>query len=159
MISVMANIDVFVESENIEAYDRFGKPDRDKSQKTIMPFVNRKNCKKVLFNKKKLISIDCSKHSFTQNIKIFAHENLTPMNESIAYNCRKLKRSGLIYGCFLRDDIVRIKHREKDRPMKIFHMDKLHGLFPDFDFVNADDEDDTFLDASQVMNDSVQSSY
>ena len=43
--------------------------------------------------------------------------------------------------------------------MKIFHMDKLHELFPDFDFGDADDEDDIFLDASQVVNDLVQPSY
>ena len=109
-----------------------------------------KNCKKVLFNKKKLSSIDNSKHNFTQNTKIFANENLTPVNESTAYNCRKLKH---------RDGIVRIKRREKDRPVKIFHMDKLHGLFPNFDFGDADDKDNVFLDASQVVNDSVQSSF
>ena len=161
VISVLADIDVFVESEDIEVCHRFGKPDRDKSQKTIVCFVNRKNCKKVLFNKKKLSSIDCSKQNFTQNTKIFANENLTPMNESIAYNCRRLKCSGLIHGCFSRDDIVRIKCWEKDRPMKISHVDKLHGLFPDFDVGDADDKDDTFLflDASQVVDDSVQSRY
>ena len=103
--------------------------------------------------------MDNSKHNFTQNTKIFANENLTPMNESTAYNCRKLKRNGLIHGCFLRDGIVRIKRREKDRPVKIFHMDKLHGLFPNFDFGDADDKDNVFLDASQVVNDSVQSSF
>ena len=81
------------------------------------------------------------------------------MNESIAYNSRKLKRSGLIHGCFSRDGIVRIEHWEKDRSMKVFHMDKLHELFPDFDFSDADDEDDIFIDASPVVNDSVQSSY
>ena len=66
---------------------------------------------------KKLSSIDNSKHNFMQNTKIFANENLTPMNESIAYNCRKLKHNRLIHGCFSRDDIVRIKLREKDRPV------------------------------------------
>ena len=81
------------------------------------------------------------------------------MNESIAYNCRKLKHSGLIHGCFLRDGIVRIKHWEKDRHVKIFHMDQFHGIFPDFDFADADDQDDIFLNASQVVNDSVQLSY
>ena len=131
------------------------------ADKTIARFVNRKNCKKVLFNKKKLSSVDWSKEDFTQNTKIFANENLTPMNESIAYNCRRLKCSGLIHGCFSRDDIVRIKCWEKDRPMKISHVDKLHGLFPDFDVGDADDKDDTFLflDASQVVDDSVQSRY
>ena len=132
---------------------------KDKSQKTIVWFVNRKNCKKVLLNKKKLNSIDCSKHNFTQR-KIFANENLTPMNESIAYNCRKLKRSGLIHGCFSRDGIVRIKCRKKDRPVKIFHMDKLHGLFCDSYFGDAEDKMRvTFLCSQVVNNDSVQSSY
>ena len=122
--------------------------------------MNRKNCEKVLFNKKKLSSIDCSKHNFTQNKKNFANENLIHMNESIAYNYRKLKHSGLIHGCFSRDGIIRIKHREKDRSVKIFHMDNLHGLFHVFDFGDARNEDDIFLDASQVMNnDSMQSSY
>ena len=43
--------------------------------------------------------------------------------------------------------------------MKTFHMDKFHGFFPNFDVEDADDEDDVFLDVSQVVNDSVQSSY
>ena len=55
----------------------------------------------------------------------------------------------VIDGCFSRDGIVRIKRREKDRPVKIFHMDKLHGLFPDFDFGDANGEDDIFLDTSK----------
>ena len=84
---------------------------------------------------------------------------MKPLNESIACNCRQLKHSGLIHGC-LRDGTVRTNRQEKDRPMKIFHMDKLHELFSDFDFGDAKDEDDIFLDASQVVNnDSVRSSY
>ena len=119
------------------------------ADKTIARFVNRKNCKKVLFNKKKLSSVDWSKEDFTQNTKIFANENLTPMNESIAYNCRKLKRSGLIHGYFSRDGIIRIKRQENYRSVKIFHKDKLHGFFPDFDFGDAGDEDDINIDGLQ----------
>ena len=74
------------------------------------------------------------------------------MNESVAYNCRKLKCDGLIHGCFSKDDIVRIKRHEKDSPVKIFYMDKLHELFPKFVFENEDDEDHIFLDASQVQD-------
>ena len=47
----------------------------------------------------------------------------------------------------------------KDLLVKIFHGDKLHGIFPDLDFGDADDKDDIFLDALQVMNDSVPLSY
>ena len=77
-----------------------------------------------------------------------------PTNESISYNCQKLKCSGLICGCFSRDRIVRIKNEDRVRPVIIFHMNKLHQLFPDFDFSDADD-----LAASEVANDSTQSSY
>ena len=103
-----------------------------------MRFKNRKNCKKNLSNKKKLSKIDCRKHNFSSNTKIFARENLILMNESIADNCCKLKHNRLIYGCFSRDGIIRIKREERARPVKIFHMDKLHQLFPDFDFGDVD---------------------
>ena len=73
VVSNLADIDVLVESQDIEACHRFGKPDRDNSQKTILDFGNRKNSKKVLLNKKKLSSIDNSKHNFMQNTKIFAN--------------------------------------------------------------------------------------
>ena len=55
--------------------------------------------------------------------------------------------------------MVRIKCEERARPLKIFHMDKLDQFFPDFDFGDVDEDDDIFLDASQVANDSAQSAY
>ena len=81
------------------------------------------------------------------------------MNESIAYNCHKLKCNGLIHGYFSRDGILRIKRDERAKPVNVFHMDKLHQLSPDFDFGDVDEDDDIFLDASQLSNDSTQSCY
>ena len=81
------------------------------------------------------------------------------MNESIAYNCHKLKCNGLIHGCFSRDGIIRIKREERAKPVKIFQMHKFHQLFPDSDFGDADEDNDIFLNASQVANGSTQSSY
>ena len=60
-----------------------------------------------------------------------------------------MKRSSLIHGCFLRDGIVRLKYQEKERSVKIFHMDKLQGNFLDLDFDYRDDKDDIFLNALQ----------
>ena len=104
--------------------------------------------------KKKLGKINCRKHIFSNSTKIFASGNVTPINESFVYNCCKLKHNGLIHGCFTRDGIVRIKYEERARPVKISHTDKLHQLFPDFDFGDVDDDDDDdddmFLDASHV---------
>ena len=81
------------------------------------------------------------------------------MNESIARNCRMLKRNGLIHGCFSRDRIIRIKREERARPVKIFHIEKLHQLLPDFEFGDADEHENIFLDTFKVANDSTQSSY
>ena len=43
VILVLADIDVFVEHQDIEACDRFVKADRKKSKKTIVRFTCRKN--------------------------------------------------------------------------------------------------------------------
>ena len=51
VISVLSDIDVQLEPSDIEASHRIGKP-TSKKQKTIVRFVNRKNCEKVLANKK-----------------------------------------------------------------------------------------------------------
>ena len=42
--------------------------------------------------------------------------------------------------------------------VNIFLMDKLHRLFPDFGFGDANDKDDLFFDVSQVVNYLVHSS-
>ena len=51
VITVLSDTDVQVESRDIEACHRIGKPS-SKTQKTIVRFVNRKNCEKVLSDKK-----------------------------------------------------------------------------------------------------------
>ena len=111
-----------------------------------MRFLNRKHCKKALLNRRKLQNLDKEKHSFSQNTKVFINENLTVMNENIAFNGRKLKRSGLVHACFTIDGIVRIKKSENSKPLKVFHIKNLRELFPDFNF---DVDEDLFHDPSQ----------
>ena len=105
VISVFDDIDVEVESSNIEDCHPIGKPDKANSRKTIISFVNREYCKKALLNRKNLDK--CVR--FNPNTKIFVNENLTMIDENIACNCRKLKRGGLLFACFTRDGIVHIK--------------------------------------------------
>ena len=70
------------------------------------------------------------------------------MNENIAFNGRKLKRSGLVHACFTIDGIVRIKKSENSISLKVFHMKNLRELFPDFNFdVDGDLFHDVSLDA------------
>ena len=144
--SVLSDIEVNVFPNDVEACHRIRKSDSNKSNKTEVRFLNRKHCKKALLNRRKLQNLDKEKHSFSQNTKVFINENLTVMNENIAFNCRKLKRSGLVRACFTIDGIVRIKKSENSKPLKVFHMKNLHELFPDFNF---DIDEGLFHDASQ----------
>ena len=149
--SILSDIVVSIQSEEIEACHRFGKTHRKaKSKKTIIRFVNRKHCKKAMLNKKKISNINNNKFNFNAKRKLFINENLTPMNESIAFNCRKLKRSNIIHRYYTRARIVHIRQKESSRPFKMFHISNLYELFPDFAFADDEKED---------VNTSVLSSY
>ena len=134
-ISMVSNINVNIEENDIKLCHRFGKPDAtSKSKKTIVRFVNRKNCNKIFENKKKLAKLNNEKHNFREGTKTFVRESLTPMNEFIAFNCRKLKRKELIHSCYSRNGIIDIKMTDKSRPVKAFHIKRLVNFFSDFDF-------------------------
>ena len=84
---------------------------------------------------------------------MFISENLTRMNESLAYRGRKLKCNNLVNACFTRDGIVTIKISDCSKAIKVYQMNDLLDLFPDFDF----DDDESFHNASPVA--SAQSMY
>ena len=63
VISVLADIDVLVESQDVEACHRFDKPDRDKSQKT-------KNCKTFYLTRKNL-AVLITANTILRKIQIF----------------------------------------------------------------------------------------
>ena len=149
VISVLSDIDVQVKPRDIEASHGVDKR-TSKTQKTIAEFVNRKNCEKILANKKKLLKLNNEKHNFHVGTNIFVNENLTPMNDTITYNCRKLNRIDLIQACYTRNGIIYIKENETSRLIKVFHLVKLFSLFPDH-FRN-NDEIDQYHDVSIDAN-------
>ena len=84
---------------------------------------------------------------------IFIKENLTPVNNKIAFHWRKLKRDGQIDKTYSRDGIISIASSKirDGKVIKILHMSMLLDTFLDFDFG---------LDVRQEEhNDSLQSSY
>ena len=75
VISMMSDINVNIEENDIEACHRFDKPDvTSKSKETIVRFANRKNCNKIFENKKKLAKLNNQKHNFREGTKIFVSE-------------------------------------------------------------------------------------
>ena len=94
--------------------------------------INRKHCKKALLNKKKLSSIDNNEFNFNSETKPYINKYLTPINESISFHCRKLKRSNIIYACYTREGIVHIfdMHRGKQNAIENFpHVWAVYAFF------------------------------
>ena len=80
----------------------------EKKTKTIVQFINRKHAKKALINKKGLININKFSLRLSSSDYIFMKENLTPMNNKIAFHCRKLKRNEQIDRGYSRDGVIHI---------------------------------------------------
>ena len=149
VIEILNKIDVNVSTKDIEACHRIGKS-RENSKKTIIRFVNRKYAKKALLNKKSLKNINRSSIGLSNSGNIFINENLTPMNNKLAFYCRKLKRDGYIEKTFLREGVVCIRGSSigNGKTIKVLNFNTLFEYFPNFDF--SDDN---------LHNTSVQSSY
>lgn len=87
MISIRVDIDVSVNSSDVEDCHRVGKSERNFCKKTIIRIVNRNYCKKALINRIKLqTTIYYSKCSFTCGTKVFVYENVILAPEPSAWN-------------------------------------------------------------------------
>ena len=88
---ILIDINVNVAGNDVESCHRIGKKDtRISSTKTIICFVNRRHAKQALYNKKKFSQVQ-KKYIFNPNNNpFFISENLARMNESLAYQGRKL---------------------------------------------------------------------
>ena len=83
--------------------------------------------------------------------KVFINENLTNYNNKIAFYCRNLKKASLVEKCYSRDGEVHIMTRDGwwDKATKVFHMNQLLELFPDFIFSdNRNSTSDTVFNAT-----------
>ena len=105
VIDILAEIDVNVESKDIEACHRIGK---SSPKRSIVRFVNRKVCKSALKNRKKLRSVDANKLGLPCTSKVFINENLSLYFNKIAFNCRKLKSAGKIMKVYSHEGIIHI---------------------------------------------------
>ena len=79
---------------------------------------------------KKMVSNDFSKYKFPGNTKIFANENLTFTNETLAFHERKLKREGHIFSSYTRNGVVFIKKSERSKPITISSLKTFYDQFP-----------------------------
>ena len=144
VIDIMKDVDVDINSNDLEACNRIGKSDwRIASKKTIVHFTNRKYCKKALLKRKLFATINTiTNYNFSHNNQVFTNESLTKTNDSLAFCGRKLKRSGLIHSCYTKGGFVHIKKSKHSKAIKVHHINSLYEQFPEFVFFDDDDDDD-----------------
>ena len=148
VVDVLNEIQVDVSRSDIEACHRIARS-KNSSKKTTVCFINRKYAKKALLNRKIL------RKNITYN-NIFINENLTKTNNLIAYNCRKLKRNGMIDKSYSREGVIHISSPQisNGKVIKVLHMNTLFDLFPEYDF-----NDEVIGEHQQEHDNSLQSSY
>ena len=83
------------------------------------------------------------------------YKNLTKANDTIAYNCRKLKRNGMIDKNYSREGVIHISSPtiHNGKAIKVLHMNTF-DTFPEYNF-NTEEKREN----DQGHNDSLQSSY
>ena len=140
-----------VKSNDTEACHRIGNC-QNGSKKTTVCFTNRKIAKQALYNRKKLKSIDKSTFGLTNDVSI--KENLSPVNNRIAYNCRKLNCQNLISKKYTINGMVHLISNNIKRGKPV--MQTLLNLSTDVEFEASNNEEE---DVNELANESYQSSY
>ena len=93
VIEIFGAMNIAITKNDIEDCHSLGKS----SKSTIVQFVNRKHCYAILNKKFETSKIDRSKLGFESNVKLYVSENVTPYKQKLAWECRELKRAGVIY--------------------------------------------------------------
>ena len=86
--------------------------------RTIVKFVNRKDCLKILRVKKELKSLDPTYLNFPENTKIFINESLCPYYRFIWNKCKKLRAIQKIHQFYMISGLICVK-LEETGPSKI----------------------------------------
>ena len=102
-------------------------------ERTIVKFVNRKDCLQILRVKKELNSLDPTDLDFPENTKIFINESLCPYYRGIWNKCKKLRAIQKIHQFHTISGLIRMKLEETGPSKIITHMIDLKELFPDID--------------------------
>ena len=132
VIKVLESIDVRVNEADIEACHRLNKTQQDGSKTTIVRFVNRKHCERIMRNKKKFSTCDRGKLGYSDQVQFYASSNLCPYYSFLAWKCRQLRKANLIHATWETNGTINIRIHENDKNTKIYHENEINKLFPDF---------------------------
>ena len=124
-------IGVKIEKRDVQACHRLKEKER-----TIVKFVNRKDCLQTLMVKKELKSLDSTDLDFPENTKIFMNESLCPYYRGIWNKCKKLRAIQKIRQFYTISGLINVKLDETGPSKIITHKVDLKEFFPDIDVEN-----------------------
>ena len=131
MRGVFKKIGIEIDEWDVPACHRLKEKER-----TIVKFVNRKDCLQILRVKTDLKSLDPTELDFPENAKIFINESLCPCYRDIWNKCKKLRATQKVHQFYTISDLIRVK-LEETGPFRIIpHMVDLKEVFPDIDIEN-----------------------
>ena len=107
MRRVFKKIGVEINEQDVQACHRLKKKER-----TIVKFVNRKDCLQILRVKKELKSLDPTELDFPENNKIFINESWCPYYKGIWSKCKKLRTIQKIHQFYTISGLIRVKLEE-----------------------------------------------
>ncbi|XP_057291154.1 uncharacterized protein LOC130613821 [Hydractinia symbiolongicarpus] len=142
VIEIAKAIGVEFSESDVEACHRLYARENE-TKKTIVRFVNKKNCDLLHANKFKLKDSNSKTKKKLREIglkgNIFINFNLSPYMKFLWGKCKRLHSKKMINRFWVFNGNLFIVVEENDQKIKIDHFDKLSGLFPTFNF-NADAE-------------------
>ena len=132
VIEVLELIDVKVKKRDIEACHRLPPTKKNKTKRVIVRFVNRKKSESCLLAKKKLADIDPTDLNFKEGTKLYLSENFNSHFRTLAWNCRELRRGGLINKFKYQNEAFILTLPDSDEKLKVTHVDDLSSYFHEF---------------------------
>ena len=131
MRGVFKKIDIEIDERDVQACHCL-----KEKEITIVKFVNRKECLKILRVKKELKSLDPTELDSRENTEIFVNESLCPYYRGIWNKCKKLRAVQKIHLFYMISGLIRVKLEETDFSKVITHMVDSKELFPGIDIEN-----------------------
>ena len=105
-------------------------------ERTVVKYLNRKDCLQILMVKTELKSLDPAELDFPENTRIFINESLFPNYRGIWNKCKKLGASQKMHQFYRVSGLICVK-LEKTGPSKIMtYMVDLKELFPNIGIEN-----------------------
>ena len=120
---------ITVQNNDIEGCHRLGKAT---PQNTTVRFVKRKYRYEALEKKADLKNVNNRDLGFESNTKLFLSENLTPLNQQLAWMCRELKQVCKIHSCWSSKGVVTLRRTMDDESMSVINKTQIRNIYPDF---------------------------